>query len=280
MVTELQKLRGYRNFGKKNKVDFLIIGAQKCGTTALFEFLNEHPMIVGAVRKEINFFNYDCFYDKGINYYHGYFPSKKKNQLYFEASPSYLQDNNYISCIRIYNYYPKIKMIILLRNPVERAFSAFKMYQKKWHHDPTWFDLWKKKDVNYIRRNAEDYSNFRVFIEHEINALRENKLIEAPIINHGKYVNAIKKYYEKFSPDQFYIADNNNLIVQTHNELNKILFFLGIREEYNWNFPKGKIIFSGEYKDKIDIDSKKILEKIYEPYNNELFETINKTFAW
>lgn len=278
--TFIQKLRGKLFFGSSNRIDLIIIGAQKCGTTALFEFLNSHQKLIGSDQKEINFFNNDENYKMGIDYYHGFFPKRKNGLIYFEASPSYLQDNNYVSCERIYEYNSEIKMIVMLRNPIERAFSAFNMYRKKWKLNEDWFDSWKIPEREYIQRDYRDYESFNYFINHELDVISKGKNIEAPVLNTGKYVDHIEKYFKIFNPTQFLIIDSSNLLTNTHKELNRVLSFLKINEKTSWSFPDGQKIFEGKYEEDIDSITLSKLIAYYKPPNDKLYTLIGIDFKW
>ena len=112
--------------------DFLIIGAQKGGTTSLYLYLNEHPNIGGAVIKEVSFF--DKNYHQGLAWYRAQFPTplrklytrdvRKQNYIVGEASPGYLIYPH--APERIAKILPRVKLIALLRNPVERAYSQYR----------------------------------------------------------------------------------------------------------------------------------------------------------
>jgi len=71
--------------------NFLIVGAQKCGTTTLYDILNEHPEANMSSVKEINFFSFDNKLSKGLEYYSSYFKKPtKKHKITGEASPGYM----------------------------------------------------------------------------------------------------------------------------------------------------------------------------------------------
>ena len=113
---------------KTKKVDFLIIGAQKCGTTALFKYLNEHPNLKGAKKKEIDYFNYHYLYGLGEKWYHSNWNKfYNKGTINFSANPEDLYFR--LSPERIAKYNPKMKFICLVRDPVERAFSQYMMFK-------------------------------------------------------------------------------------------------------------------------------------------------------
>jgi hypothetical protein len=111
------------------EVDFLIVGTQKGGTTALAQFLSFHPDICFAPIKEVHFFDYDRNYHQGQEFYHSFFPNYNNQKSIGEATPIYM----YLSKIppRIARYNPKMKLIVLLRNPIDRAYSHYQMELKR-----------------------------------------------------------------------------------------------------------------------------------------------------
>ncbi len=112
---------------KKFKLDFIVIGAQKSGTSALDAYLRLHDNIVMSTEKEIHFFdNENYFLNKpDYNVLGKYFPQKIPKKLHGETTPIYIY---WRPCIeRIYDYSKKIKLIALLRNPADRAFSHWNM---------------------------------------------------------------------------------------------------------------------------------------------------------
>lgn len=108
--------------------DFLILGAQKSGTTTLFNQLIRHPGCAGARRKEVRYFDRDDNYNKGKDWYEGsFYRPLVMSGLFFEATPEYLY-RSYVPK-RIHSHYPSIKLIVVLRDPVSRAYSAWNMYR-------------------------------------------------------------------------------------------------------------------------------------------------------
>src|SRR6266480_7948081 len=122
-------LRGtYRAYGRATASlrplpDFLILGAQKAGTTALYAYLRQHPEITGPSWKEVSFF--DRHYARGEAWYRGNFPNslRARGKLVGEASPSYLFHP--LAPERVAGLVPEAKLIALVRNPVDRAYSHY-----------------------------------------------------------------------------------------------------------------------------------------------------------
>lgn len=100
---------------------FLLIGAQRCGTTSLYRYLLEHPDVHPALVKEIQFFTFN--YTKGESWYRSHFPVLPAGGLTFDASPYYLYHPQ--AAGRASALVPDARLIALLRNPVERAFSHY-----------------------------------------------------------------------------------------------------------------------------------------------------------
>ncbi len=126
---------GSRTFGQltaghRMTPSFLIAGGQRCGTTSMHRALNQHPAILKAVlHKGVHYFDTD--YDKGMNWYLGHFPLQRTARaiedrlglsvLTFESSPYYMYHP--LAVRRIATDLPEAKIICLVRDPVERAYS-------------------------------------------------------------------------------------------------------------------------------------------------------------
>src|SRR3954453_6054977 len=108
---------------KIERLEFILAGAQKSGTTALHYFLSRHPDICMGDQQEIHFFDNDAMFVAEPDYaeLHKHYPTMASSTIAGDCTPSYLYHEPAMQ--RIWNYNPKIKLLILLRNPVERAFA-------------------------------------------------------------------------------------------------------------------------------------------------------------
>jgi hypothetical protein len=126
----------------------VIIGAQKAGTSALFEMLSGHPKAAVPGAKEMDHFGNDTEYAKGMRHYLSRFPAvpmKSFGHFTFEASPSYMFDSDECAA-RIARDLPNAVCVAVLRDPVKRAYSAWNMYREfkgnvklDYLHDPRSF---------------------------------------------------------------------------------------------------------------------------------------------
>jgi hypothetical protein len=152
--------------------DFIIIGAMKSGTSSLFAYLSQHPQLYPSCKKEVHFFDgglnpkIDTF-EKGQAWYRAHFPLTSKMSIdskTFEASPLYIF--NPLAPKRIFDLVPNVKIIAVLRNPIERAISHY-FHEKRKNREslPIYEALLneEKRLEPVIKR--KDYKN-RIFIDY------------------------------------------------------------------------------------------------------------------
>lgn len=101
--------------------NFLIIGAPKAGTSALSVYLSEHPDVWFARWKEVNFFN--VYYERGIDWYRRQFAGATAERAVGEATPLYMYGRPVVE--RMASVLPDAKLIVVLRDPVDRAYSQY-----------------------------------------------------------------------------------------------------------------------------------------------------------
>ncbi|ACK69024.1 sulfotransferase [Gloeothece citriformis PCC 7424] len=257
--------------------DFLIIGTQKGGTTSLYNYLIEHPQIIGNKSwKEIRYYDLAENYNQGFSWYLGQFPSKLKkgNRLTFDASPSYLYFPNIPKLIQ--QDLGHIKMIAILRNPVDRAYSAWKMYSS-FGTNPNVYQNIKK---------LADKRTFAQAIEQELTNTCQPGIYFYDYVNRGKYVEQIKNYYKYFEQNTLLILTFDELKQNVSLVMNKICEFLNIEpysQEALKQFKSQK--FNVGLKDQENFSSedeeyKQKLKTYFEPYNQKLYELLGYSCNW
>lgn len=271
----------------KSAPSFLIIGAQKCGTTALHNYLSRHPQIAGSNPKELHFFNSDYNYNKGIEYYNSLFYNCNDGLVKFEASPSYLVSP--VAASRIFKYNSKIKLIVLLRNPIDRAFSAWNMYKKRYESNRNWFyDDWLchiEPHKDYVKRSDSSLFDFYSYLIEEIDfgKVVSGAMLEAPVIMHGYYYKQISLFFEYFHRDQIYFCTSSVLKKYTQRILDEITTFLGV-ERINWASHELPPIFEGGYQESAELRAQDLLAEIYREDSKKLVSLLNildeSDFAW
>lgn len=161
---------------------FLYIGAQKAGSTSLYEILKQHPQIALANKKESKFFFKDELYAQGIEFYkRQYFDPASAHLPYLDIDPILLYDNN--AADRIFRALgEQVKFIVTLREPVERAISHYKMEQYR----------------------GNETLDFETAINQESSRILTPKgnLYHA-YINRGKYAEQLTRYFHFFPKENF-----------------------------------------------------------------------------
>lgn len=114
------------------KLDHILIGAGRSGTTTLFDYLQQHPQIASSIIKEVIYFSIEEHYVKGANHLSSFFNEKHPHQIY-STSDTYLHINE-IAAQRIQQHNPDCKISMILREPGARAFSSYQ-YSKNNGHD-------------------------------------------------------------------------------------------------------------------------------------------------
>ena len=128
--------------------DFLIIGAAKSGTTSLYKYLSRHPQIYLSAIKEPQFFAVDSKYERGIEWYSSLFNDARPEQICGEASTDYTKLPLYPKTAdRIVRHLPNVKMIYIMRHPVERAYSHYVHLERGRKIELTFKDYCQKNSV-------------------------------------------------------------------------------------------------------------------------------------
>lgn len=245
--------------------DFLIIGAQKAGTTTLFNYLIQHPAIKGSLLKEVNFFNKGENYSKGIKWYSKHFknllfPASRK--LFFEATPDYMINKEYLN--RIHHFNPTIKLIVILRDPVSRAFSAWNFFKK-------------------FKHLQDSIPDFKECIAREMqvihDSVKEDDVTQLKFLRKGFYTDQLRDCFDIFGRDNVLVLMTEDLQEQPIELLNRTLSFLGVMDR-DWSFLKDRNRNVGVYKSKMDTEIRTELKSFFNVKNRELEILLGVKLNW
>jgi len=199
------------------KVSFIIVGAQKSGTTALWSFLGKHPDIELSLKKETNFFSDERNWKNGADYgaYRRQFKLLTGSKILGEASPSYMPRHEKVAS-RIFGYNPEIKLIFILKNPSERAYSQYKMHLKS------------QKDMNYPFEQCLEIAKYPDSTNEMHGIDRELLTDFKNYLDYGRYSKQIKTFLSLFERKQMLFLRTEELELEHANTLNKVFAFLGV----------------------------------------------------
>ena len=230
--------------------DFVIIGAQKGGTSFLYHLLTLHPLVEPAARKELHFFDNPELFDHGAEWYRRCFPrlNSKDGQrsMTGEATPYYLFDPPVAK--RMAQIVPQARLIALLRNPIDRAYSHYQMQVKRGTEPRTFEEAIEQQHSSYMSR--------------------------------GIYVDQLLRWFEFFGKEQMLILKSEDFFARPVETLKVVLTFLDLPD---WQ-PEAPELqqrrHSGTYIQKLDPSTRQRLEAYFEPYNQRLYECLDVDFGW
>lgn len=193
-----------------SRVSFLICGTQKGGTTALDTYLRRHHQLQLASTKEVHFFDTDDFFsDPQPDYawYHSHFNNTSSTTLSGESTPIYMYWQ--AAAERIYRYNPSMKIILLLRNPIDRAYSHWNME---------------------LQRNAENLSFYEALVSESSRCAssdgKQHRVYS--YVDRGFYTRQIARLCSYFPDSNIHITKSEFLLHQPRECLHAICSFLGI----------------------------------------------------
>ncbi|KAH9490431.1 Heparan sulfate glucosamine 3-O-sulfotransferase 5 [Bulinus truncatus] len=246
----------------------IIIGAGKCGTRALLEFLTIHPYIVTA-NSEVHFFDLDENFKKGFLWYKSHMPLSFSNQITIEKTPSYIWSER--AAHEIYKLNKNMKLILIVKDPVVRVISQA------------------------IRSSPENPE--AMFIREHDDVLRIAN--ESHTVDWGVYVKYIKMWLKVFPRSQLHIIESSQFITDPASEIQKLEQFLGIPrmitdKNFYYNQSKGFYCMRPFHTDaiiclssgkgiphpKINPIFEKLLYAYYSPHNEELFKLLGRKYDW
>ena len=244
--------------------NFLIIGGVRCGTTSLYYNICKHPSILPAAQDEIGFF--DVNFHLGLKWYRSMFPTTKqmnevKAKTNFsitgEDTPFYFWRED--AAKRIYNLLPNCKIIIILRHPVDRAYSNYQLGKRT-----GWEKLTFEQAIDAEKKQLEKgldsskFGNFRSYLAKSI------------------YSYQIKSWLETFPRNQLQVLSTEELAKNVTGTMSNIFQFLGLPDYEITNSEKKEV---GNYS-RMKSNTRRDLLKFFKIYNEELFSLINKRFCW
>lgn len=247
------------------KPDFLIIGAQKSGTSSLLYYLGQHPEIAIPDIKEIHYF--DVKYHKGIEWYEKQFPCKTDAfKITGEATPYYLFHP--LVPQRVALHYPEIKIIVLLRNPINRAYSQFWMIKNRGQESLQTFEEAIESEAERVKPEI-----VRILTNPEY---RSKSHQHHSYLSRGKYFEQLQNWFIYFSITNFCFIKTEKLLLKPISELEKLYSFLGIKftEQINLSLQR-----TGEYPP-MKPETRKMLNNFFQPHNEKLKTIIGDEFIW
>jgi hypothetical protein len=255
--------------------DFLIIGTAKSGTTTLHGWLSGHPFIEPAVKKEVHFFDYD--YYRGVDWYRSHFPTEQARGAFErehgrpfltgEASPSYISHEWAPS--RIAKTLPRVKLIVAMRNPVDRAYSQFQMS--------------RREAAEPLESLADAVAAEEERLRGECERLRADPRYNSwPIgcwsyLLRSRYAEQVERWLELFPREQFLFVKTEDLESNPQGSLDSVYAFLDLPPYANQQLTHLHV--SPAY-ESIPPAVRAQLAAYFRPHNERLCRLLGVDFGW
>ena len=256
--------------------DFLIIGAMKSGTSSLFHTLQQHPGIASPSTKEIHFLDNPVFYRFGEAWYRSHFPTRRamaalSNRLGYravsgEGTPAMISNFYAVNAAR---HLPHARLIAVLRNPVDRAYSHYHHMRRSIFGEPLSF--WDALQSEQSR-TAHDMSLNRTAPDM---AGKEHK--RYTYTQRGMYIDQLENWLRYFPRDQLRLFHYDSLVSDPGHLCNQVTRFLGLPAH---TFDIGERHNTGHYTEPMDERCREYLTELFRPYNRRLFEFLGEDWGW
>ena len=243
--------------------DFLVLGAQKAGTTALYAYLRWHPGITGPSWKEVSFF--DRHWWRGEGWYRGQFPLRSGGQIVGEASPSYLFHP--LAPERARTLVPDARLIALVRNPVDRAYSQYQHAVALGREPLSFEDALAAEDERTrgeVDRLVADPRAFsRAWWDHTY-------------VARGRYAEQLERWLRVFPREQLLVVATEELGAAPGETYAASLGFLGAAPYTLAQYPR---VFDRDYAPMAPGTRAALAATFAEP-NRRLEELLGRSFGW
>jgi hypothetical protein len=251
---------------------FLVVGAQRCGTTSLHRLLARHPNVApAALHKGVHYF--DVSYSRGPAWYRGHFPLALPARLRHggatpitgESSPYYMFHP--LAPARIAKDMPGIKLIVSLRDPVERAYSAYAHeFARGFETEsfPVALDLEPERLAGEEEKMIADPRYLSLAHQHQAYASR------------GCYADQLVRLLELFPPESVLVLDSARLFADPQEQYDRLLDFLGLP---SWQLS-GSEHANARPRSAMPAAVRQRLQNYFAPHDARLTELLGWTPSW
>ncbi len=253
--------------------DFFIIGAAKCGTSSLYGHLTKHPSIASALRKELYFFDHN--HQRGLCYYRSHFPTKSERRRIEREQPTGFRTGEATPCYlfhphvprRIASAVPDARLIVILRNPVSRAYSDYCMKLRRGFEELTFeeaIDREPERIESELEKMLKDETYFSYNRWHFSYLAR------------GHYAEQLERWYEHFSTEQILVLASEDFFQTPTLAYAQVMNHLGLPEWEPERTMKSNFLPYPE----MSAETRARLVDYFAPHNQRLYELVDREFDW
>ena len=255
--------------------NLLVIGAQRCGTSSLYKYLGSHPEVAASLRKETRYFT--LYFDKGEEWYRAHFPLRSlagsSARVVFEATPDYMLDPRCAE--RVIRSAVRCKIVVILRDPVERAFSHY-LHHRRLGQEPLSFE-------EALEQEESRLAPYRVVLEEDWDAPLPKEWQRYSYVTRGLYAEQLEPWYARFGADSILVLHSEDLFRKPAEVFDGLCAFLGIspwvptdRRNHSYIGTPGRSRSTVE----MPAPERAWLEKRFREPNRRLFELLGRSYDW
>lgn len=260
--------------GSRMLPGFLIVGAQRCGTTSMFKTLAQHPAVLPPLfHKGVHYF--DVAYPRGLAWYQGHFPTRSRAEaaqrqngvpaITGESSPFYLFHP--LAPGRIAENLPDVRLIVLLRDPVERAYSAH-THETARGFETEPFERALRLEDERLAGERERMMSDPTYISHH---LQHNAYV-----SRGRYIEQLEHLVTLFGRQRVHVVDSDDFFATPRGAFDEVCDFLGLPRCDEINFGR----HNARRRAPMDPGLRAELEEYFVEYDERLAAWWGRTPSW
>lgn len=201
---------------------FVTVGAQKCGTSTLHRMLREHPQIHMSKAKELHFF--DRNFDRGLSWYSEQFAPRRQHVQVGETTPIYMYNN--MARQRLIETLPDVKIVVILRNPVDRAYSHYWHEVRLYEGAP---DTRRKPASRFeVALAAERPDEFRGLASPEELTFEQQRPGKRAYVGRGEFLGQLEVFEKAYGRDRLHVMLLEDLVADREGALRGLFEFLHV----------------------------------------------------
>ena len=252
--------------------DFIIIGAQKSGTSSMHDYLIQHPQLYSSpFKKEIHFFDSSTHQKKtnsiknGEIWYHAHFPSRRERGVgskTFENTPNYLLHP--LVPGRIFDLIPEVKLVALLRNPAERAISHYFMCRRKKTEPLPMLEAFQQEQAR-LEKALNDQG-------------QENAFSRKSYLSGGRYAEQLERFFRFFPAEQILLLASEEFFIDPHKSLRRVFDFVSVDADFKVPNLTPRNVGTG--RSEVSPAVREFLDEYFKPFNQALYDLTGQNFGW
>lgn len=257
--------------------DFLVIGAQRAGTSSLYKYLGRHPCVAPSLRKEVQYLS--ARHGRGVDWYRIHFPLAARRRLWegvlgrpllsFEATPDYLFHP--LTPRRAADLLPEARLIVLLRDPVDRAYSHYRHNVRLGFEDLS-FEAALAAEPHRLAGEME-----RLMADPTYPA---KSLLRYSYFARGRYAEQLERWYEAYPPERLHVISSEDFYRRTPEVFREVLAFLELPEWSPGGFRNYSYLKTPPPQQGPDPEVRLRLQQLYSSDTRRLRDLLGRELSW